>query len=134
MYREVDQTAKINMVFFYCTLHWAVPGYQGNRGSDENHAFPSVEKSGSSSRLFLLSSLVTHWEGDGSRDQRPQRIPVRSPFSNFFFFFYHLTFLRHLSPPELGNCVGFAMDEGGRVWTSLQGKMSSAWAEMCVQE
>lgn len=41
---EVDQTAKINMVFFYCTLHWAVPGYQGNRSSDENHAFRSVEK------------------------------------------------------------------------------------------
>lgn len=54
VYREVDQTAKINMVFFYCTLHWAVPGYQGNRSSDENHAFPSVEKSGSSFRLFLL--------------------------------------------------------------------------------
>lgn len=54
VYGEVDQTAKINMVFFYCTLHWAVPGYQGNRSSDENHAFRSVEKSGSSSRLFLL--------------------------------------------------------------------------------
>lgn len=54
VYREVDQTAKINMVFFHRTLHWAVPGYQGNRSSDENHAFRSVEKSGSSSRLFLL--------------------------------------------------------------------------------
>ena len=54
VYREGDQTAKMNMVFFYCTLHWAVPGCQGNRSSDENHAFRSVEKSGSSFHIFLL--------------------------------------------------------------------------------
>lgn len=66
---------------------------------------------------------------------RDPNVSLSGPLSPiFFFFFYHLTFLRHLSPPELGNCVGVAMDEGGRVWTSLQGKMSSAWAEMCVQE
>lgn len=69
----------------------------------------------------------------GIRD--PNISPCQVPFLQFLIFFKSsLAFLRHLSPPELGNCVGFAMDGGGRVWTSLQGKMSRALAEMCVQE
>lgn len=84
MYREVDQTAKINMVFFYCTLHWAVPGYQDNRSSGENHASVQWKNLAPPPPPLSVAANLTLWEDGVSRDQRLQRTPFMLSIVHFF--------------------------------------------------
>lgn len=84
MYREVDQTAKINMVFFYCTLHWAVPGYQGNRSSGENHASVQWKNLAPPPPPLSVAANLTLWEDGVSRDQRLLRTPFMLSIVHFF--------------------------------------------------
>lgn len=87
MYGEVDQTAKINMVFFYCTLSTGL-----SLVTRATEAVVKIMLSVQWKNLappppaLSVAANLTHWEDGIPRDQRLQHTPF-IPFKKLSIFY-----------------------------------------------